>query len=133
MRSIIAKMKKLTAFLSIPFIAAVTSCAPKAPVEADYFTGVAPISIWNHMNASVKDFDGDGVADALVDEYGSAILYFKGYEKEAKIKDSSIEIDSELREDLTNYLKADNSLRYHAAKADYEKIKASYDSARVKK
>jgi hypothetical protein len=126
-------MKKLISLMAVPLIASVTSCVPKEPVKEDYFKGYAPIDIGSYLNASVKDFDNDGLADAIISTEGNLIFYVKGYEKMAHLDKNSIEMTPELRKDASDFIKADNILRYHAAKAEYERIKVSQDTAEVKK
>ena len=126
-------MRKLIALLSVPLIAFATSCKDEAPVESDYFTCVAPIDMGSYLNASVKDFDKDGQADAIISNENKAIFYVKGYEKEAHVTKESIEMTPELREDASNFIKANNTLRYHAAKEEYDSLKARYDTTGVKK
>jgi hypothetical protein len=119
--------------IAVPFAIASVACAPKVPVESDYFTGVAPISIGSDMNSQAKDLDKDGQGDAIVSSTGKALYYVKGYENAVMVTKTSMEMTPELREDVTNYIKADNNLRFHAAKLEYETNKAKYDSAGVKK
>jgi hypothetical protein len=126
-------MANLSKLLSIPLIAIFTACVPKAPVEKDYFTGIAPINMWDRPKAFIKDFDNDGIADAILDENNSAIFYAKGYEKKARATQKSMEMTEQLRKYSSDFIKADNNLRYEAAKIDYEKIKQKYDTTGVKK
>ena len=81
---------------------------------------------------NVKDFDNDGLADAIMDENNTAIFYVKGYEKQAHVTSNSIEMTPALRLYASDFIKADNGLRFEAEKADYNKIKSKYDTTEVK-
>jgi len=81
----------------------------KHQFATDYFTGVAPIGIWSHRSALVKDFDNDGLADAIMDENNTAIFYAKGYEKQAHVTSNSIEMTPALRLYASDFIKADNA------------------------
>jgi hypothetical protein len=124
-------MKKLITLLSVPIIALVTACTPKAPAETDYFTGTAPISLGPYVDATAKDIDKDGLGDAVISREGKAVYYAKGYESDLNITKMSVEMTPEIRKDIGDFIKADNSLRYHDAKARYERY--LQDTTGVKK
>jgi hypothetical protein len=126
-------MKKLAALLSLPVLAwGLNSCTPKEPKLEDYNTGIAPISIMGQPNAYVKDFDKDGLADAIITGSGFAMYYIKGYEKNLNLVKTSTEMTPELRKYASDFIKAENSLKYEAGKMNYGRKKAEYDLNKVK-
>lgn len=126
-------MKKLITLLSIPLIAlGLSRCAPKEPVKEDYNKGYALINAGPYINALVKDFDKDGLADAIVSNSGFAIFYVKGYEDKAQTTKSSVEMTPEIRKSASDFIKAENSLSYETAKVQYERRKVEYDSSKAK-
>jgi hypothetical protein len=126
-------MKKLTTLLAVPLFAlGFGGCSPKEPVEKDYNTGIALISISGQPNAFVKDFDKDGLADAIVTGPGFATYYIKGYEKDINLIKTSTEMTPELRKYASDFIKAENSLKYEVAKMEYEQHNNIPHSADVK-
>jgi len=61
-----------------------------------------------------------------------AIFYVKGYEKQAHATKESLEMTPEVRKDASDFIKADNNLRYEAAKAEYEHRIQGYDTTEIK-
>jgi hypothetical protein len=127
-------MKKLITLLSIPVLAlGLSRCVPQEPVKEEYNKGFAITGLGASSNAMIKDIDKDGLADVIYSDNGTVEFYAKGYEdKVGFVKNYSIEMTLELRKYASDFIKADNNLRYEVAKAQYEQYNNLYPSADVK-